>query len=193
MKVRSLHHVEPVYLRAAVIVDDLAKPYDLSAFESGSVFAECVDDIHLADYGDLIAVNLDVQDLQALATHVAHSGGPHLQYWVDAEGASQLLEALEALHTLAIDGLAESNGWLKLHLTAGNPTDRAAHDFATGLSTGRFLRPVPENPTQTPVEAANESARSKLMSAVAKKAKPLKPYLPAPVIHTAYRVIGWLR
>lgn len=193
MKLRSLHHLEPTSLRAAVIVDDLAKPYDLSLFESGSVFAERVDHIHPADFGKLVAVNLDVHDLQALATHVVHSGGPQLQYWVDAEGASQLLEALQTLHTLAVDGLTESNGWLMLHMTAVTSADRSAHDFATGLSTGRFLHPVTENPTQTLVEAADGSAVSKLISVVAKKAKPLKPYLPAPVIHTAYRVIGWLR
>lgn len=193
MKIRSLHHAEPSALRATVIVDDLAKPYDLSAFEGGSVFVERIDDIPPGECRALVAVNLNVHDLHTLAANTERFGTLQLQYWVDAEGVLQLVKALETLHALAIDGLAASNGWLRLHLTAASSTDRSAQDFATGLNTGQFLSPVLESPPQTQAEPVRDSAMSKVISIVAKTAKPLKPYLPAPVIHTAYRVIGLLR
>lgn len=190
----KLHSLEPRNLGSGpiiVIVDDLSKPYDLSHFDSASTFSEQLEGLELASTDRIVGVNLDVPTLSALWDAASAAGCKRIGYWVDSDGEPDFLAAVGSLNTLAIDGTTLVGDGVLFGVTEAVAMDRPSADFLRGFFIGRKLHPVTV-PLNAPVNVGDRPSgrRADLLAGLFRLAKPLKPFLPAPVIHAGYRVLG---
>lgn len=193
MKLRSVNQREIGRGPATVLVDDLGAPYDLSHFNSGSVFTENLKGLEIASDDWLVGINLDARSLGELFQAATEAGCDRLSYWVNATGARHLETVLQTLDTLAIDGVAPVGEWIVFDLTEATTTDSSSAEFLSGLLTSRRL----QQPTSTLIPMQSEetqtSRRAVLLTELVHLAKPLKPYLPPSVIHAGYKLLGALK
>lgn len=194
MKLRS---TEPKHLQggpAKVAVDDLGRPYDLSFFESGSVFSEHVEGLEIASTDWPVGVNLDAQSLADLWAAASSAGRNRVSYWVNAIGAGRLAAVVQSLDGLTINGITPMGEWVVFDLTEATTTDGSSEAFLSGFLTSRqLMQPAPS--TASPVLSAETQTRggAALLTELVHIAKPLKPYLPPSVIHAGYKVLGALK
>lgn len=194
MKLRS---TEPRHLQsgpAKVAVDDLSRPYDLSFFESGSVFSENVEKLRIENTDWPVGVNLDAQTLANLWAVASSAGCDRMRYWVNTDGVARLTTVVQSLDVLAINGVSPMGEWVVFDLAPATTTDGSSEVFLSGFLTSQQLM-QPAQSIASPVSSAADQTggRAALLTELVHKAKPLKPYLPSLVIHAGYKVLGALR
>lgn len=194
MKLRS---TEPRNLQsgaAKVAVDELSRPYDLSFFESGSVFSEHVEGLEIASSDWPVGVNLDALSLAELWASASSVGVDRMSYWVNAIGAGGFATVVQSLDDLAIDGITPMGEWVVFDLTEATTTDSSPEAFLSGFLTSRqLMRPASRTATPVMRDEPRNRGRAALLTELVHIAKPLKPYLPPSVIHAGYKVLGALK
>lgn len=193
MKLRSVNQREIGRGPATVLVDDLGAPYDLSHFNSGSVFTENLQGLEIASDDWLVGINLDARSLDELFQAATEAGCDRLSYWVNADGAEELRTVLQSLDMLAIDGVTPVGEWISFDLTEATTTDRSSAEFLSGFLTSRRLQQPTSTQIPTQSEETQTSRRAVLLTELVHLAKPIKPYLPPSVIHAGYKLLGALK
>lgn len=194
MKLRS---TEPQNLQsgpAKVVVDDLCRPYDLSFFDSGTVFTENVAGLEITSSDWPVGLNLDAQSLADLWTAASSAGRDRVSYWVNTHGAERLTAVLQSLDSLTIDGITPMGEWVVFDLAEATARDVSSDTFLSGFLTSlRLIRPDSIAAEPAMIGEIGNRRRAALLTELVHIAKPLKPCLPPSMIHAGYKVLGALK
>ena len=156
MKLRSVNQREIGRGPATVLVNDLGAPYDLSHFDSGSVFTEHLQGLEIASDDWLVGINLDAQSLGGFWNAALSAGCNRLSYWVNAYGAEELSTVVQSLDMLAVDGVTPVGEWIAFDLTEATTTDGSSAEFLSGFLTSRRL----QQPTSTQIPTQSEETQT---------------------------------
>lgn len=195
MRIHSLDTLPPLNHPTVVIVNSECFDVDLSGFESRSIFFRSVPQI-LPEELPLVLVNPTPVLVRTLYANGAFLSQRPIELWADSTGLSNLVLCLSGFEYLSVAGVSPGRDWFKIRVEPGIATDRLGEDLVVGLNASLLLVSAKEDPAAHVVvdaDARGTSFKSGLVQVAARIAKPIKPYLPAPVIHTLYRILGVLR
>ena len=194
MKLRSVETRELRSGPAIVFVNDLGAQYELSHFDSGSVFTEHMESLEITPDDWLVGINLDARSLGEFWQVATEAGCDRLSYWANAAGAQHLEMVFQSLDMVAIDGVTPVGEWIAFDLTGATRTDGSSAELISGFLIGqRLKRPDTKLVAEEPRAETQPSRRAVLLTKVVHLAKPLKPYLPPSVIHAGYKILGALK
>lgn len=195
MRVHSLEllvpHVEP----AAVLVNSDGFAVELSSFESGSVFFRSVPG-RLPDNFPFVVVNPTSKIIGELVDKGVFQGKRVIELWSDSKGIPGLVGCLENFENLAVYGASTDAQWFRLGIQSSELADRPSQDLVLGIKASLLHTEKDVDTVATPShpkEDTNLSLRAELVRVATRISKPIKPYLPASVIHMLYKALGAVR
>lgn len=195
MRIHSLQTLPPVTDPAVVIVNSNCFGVDLTSFESRSIFLRSVPESHPEEF-PLIVVNPTPAIVKELHKNGVLQSHPYTEMWADSTGFSDLTLCLSEYDDLAVSGTFSNQEWFRVRVQRSTSSDRPGQDLVVGLkasslaSAAAAWSPVAET-NQTGV--ASSTLVSGIMQIATRIAKPIKPYLPAPVVHILYKILGVIR
>ncbi|MDK8800613.1 hypothetical protein [Corynebacterium coyleae] len=195
MRIHSLDNLAPLNHPTVVVVNSDCFDVDLSGFESGSIFFRTVPE-PLPEELPLVVVNPTPVLVETLHANGAFRGQRPIELWADSTGFSNLVLCLSGFDHLAVAGASPGTNWFKVGVQPGTVTDRLGEDLFVGLKASLLLASVKEDPeTHVAVDAdvGSTSLKSNLMQMAARIARPIKTYLPIPVIHMLYKILRVLQ
>lgn len=195
MRIKSLAPVPAIDGAATVIVNSEEFAVDLSEFQTGTIFFRDVP-ANLQVEGPLIVINPSQKTIISLQDAISRDGVQRLQIWADVTEIAELASCLKKFDDLAIVGISANEGWLKIALCGSSDLDRDVGDFVAGLLASSSLEaPKRTDRSYQGVEGKfyEETVRIALVKGLARIFKPVKPYLPKPIVHMLYRMLGAIR
>lgn len=195
MRIHSLQTLPPVSDPAVVIVNSNCFGVDLTSFESRSIFLRSVPESHPGDF-PLIVVNPTPAMVKKLHKNGVLQSQPYAEMWADSTGFSDLILCLSEFDDLAVSGTFSSQEWFRVRVQRSTSSDRPGQDLVVGLKASSLTS---STEAWSPVAETHNTgiASSTLISSVVqiatRIAKPIKPYLPAPVVHILYKILGVIR
>lgn len=195
MRIHSLEVLPALAGPAAVLVNSDGFGVNLSIFESRSVFFRKIPELLPVEL-PLVVVNPTLKTIEKLNDKGKLIRQCGVEFWVDSTGASDLLECLKKFDDLAVSGASTDSEWFKIGVRSSVLTDRSSLDLVVGLSATLLDAGQVDfsGGTAPNLKAATDlNLRAELIRIAARVAKPVKPYLPASVVHLLYKVLGVLR
>jgi len=195
MRIHSLQTLPPVTAPAVVIVNSNCFGVDLTSFESRSIFLRSVPESHPEEY-PLIMVNPTPAIVKELHKNGVLQSQPYTEMWADSTGFSDLTLCLSEFDDLAVSGTFSNQEWFRVRVQRSTSSDRPGQDLVVGLKASSLASAAE---AWSPVAETNHTgvASSTLVSGIVqiapRIAKPIKPYLPAPVVHILYKILGVIR
>jgi len=195
MRIHSLQTLPPVTAPAVVIVNSNCFGVDLTSFESRSIFLRSVPESHPEEY-PLIMVNPTPAIVKELHKSGVLQSQPYTEMWADSTGFSDLTLCLSEFDDLAVSGTFSNQEWFRVRVQRSTSSDRPGQDLVVGLKASSLASAAE---AWSPVAETNHTgvASSTLVSGIVqiatRIAKPIKPYLPAPVVHILYKILGVIR
>lgn len=195
MRIHSLNTLPPVEHPVAVIVNSESFGVDLSSFESRSVFFRTVPESP-PEALPLVVVNPTPLMVQDLRKRGAFQGQRSIQLWADSTGIFDLAVCLTEFEDLAASGAFSDSNWFKVRVQRSAAMDRSGQDLIIGMKASSLFvstkagSPVPESFNTAP---ASGSRKSGIVQIATWLAKPIKPHLPAPMVHMLYKILGVLQ
>lgn len=195
MRIHSLQTLPPVTAPAVVIVNSNCFGVDLTSFESRSIFLRSVPESHPEEY-PLIMVNPTPAIVKELHKNGVLQSQPYTEMWADSTGFSDLTLCLSGFDDLAVSGTFSNQEWFRVRVQRSTSSDRPGQDLVVGLKASSLASAAE---AWSPVAETNHTgvASSTLVSGIVqiatRIAKPIKPYLPAPVVHILYKILGVIR
>ena len=194
MRIRSLE-AWALHRQPAVVITQVEEfKVDLSAFESGSSFYRSIPEAIPAGL-PLVVVNPTVKILEEFQTRTFWNASSEIQLWVNATGLRDFAACLAKFDEFALCGTSLDESWLRARIRPSASSDRLAEDFITGIQMGSLQRSTESFEVEAPPQKskAKPSVRAELIRITASALKPVKPYLPARLVHTLYKILGALR
>ena len=185
MRIHSLQTLPPVPDPAVVIVNSNCFGVDLTSFESRSVFLRSVPESHPEDL-PLVVVNPTPAMVQELHKTGVFESQSYTEMRADSTGFSDLTLCLSEFDDLAVSGTFSNQEWFRVRVQRSTSSDRPGQDLVVGLKASSLASAAE---AWSPVAETNRTgvASSTLVSGIVqiatRIAKPIKPYLPAPVVH----------
>ena len=195
MRIHSLQTLPPVTGPAVVIVNSNCFGVDLTSFESRSIFLRSVPVTRRWDL-PLVIVNPTAELVQKLLKKGVFQSQPFIEMWADSTGFSDLILCLSGFEDLAVTGTFSSQEWFRVRVQKSNSSDRSGEDLVVGLRASSLTSAAEARSPVAEVHdtgVASSTLKSVLVQTATWIAKPLKPYLPAPVVHILYKILGVLR
>lgn len=195
MRIHSLQTLPPVTDPAVVIVNSNCFGVDLTSFESRSIFLRSVPESHPEEF-PLIVVNPTLAIVKELHKNGVLQSQPYTEMWADSTGFSDLTLCLSEFDDLAVSGTFSNQEWFRVRVQRSTSSDRPGQDLVVGLKASSLASAAE---AWSPVAETNHTgvASSTLVSGIVqiatRIAKPIKPYLPAPVVHILYKILGVIR
>ena len=197
MRIHSLKALPSIKRPVTVIVNSSCFGVDLTSFESRSTFFRSVPE-SLPDETPLIVVNPTPVIVERLHEKRVFHSERHIELWADATGFSDLAQCVSEFDALAVSGTLSDHEWFKIGVRGSTATDRPGQDFLVGLQAVSLVEVAiteacsvaPGIPYQ---DSAGVNPKSSVLQIATRIAKPIKPFLPAPVIHFLYKILGVLR
>lgn len=195
MRIHSLQTLPPVTDPAVVIVNSNCFGVDLTSFESRSVFLRSVPESHPEDL-PLVVVNPTPAMVQELHKTGVFESQSYTEMRADSTGFSDLTLCLSEFDDLAVSGTFSNQEWFRVRVQRSTSSDRPGQDLVVGLKASSLASAAE---AWSPVAETNRTgvASSTLVSGIVqiatRIAKPIKPYLPAPVVHILYKILGVIR
>lgn len=195
MRIHSLQTLPPVTDPAVVIVNSNCFGVDLTSFASRSVFLRSVPESHPEEY-PLIVVNPTPVIVKELHKKGVFGSQSYTEMWADSTGFSDLILCLSEFDDLAVSGTFSSREWFRARVQRSTSSDRSGQDLVVGLkasslaSAAEAWSPVAETHN---TGVASSTLISGVVQIATRIAKPIKPFLPASVVHILYKILGVIR
>ena len=195
MRIHSLQTLPPVTDPAVVIVNSNCFGVDLTSFESRSVFLRSVPESHPEDL-PLVVVNPTPAMVQELHKKGVFESQSYIEMRANSTGFSDLVLCLSEFDDLAVSGTFSSQEWFRVRVQRSTSSDRSGQDLTVGLkassltSAAEAWSPVAETHN---TGVASSTLISDVVQIATRISKPIQPYLPAPVVHILYKILGVIR
>ncbi len=194
MKIRSLEEATLGRRPVTVIANVEEFKADFSSVVSGSRFYRDIP-LTVPDDLPLVLVNPNVEMVRELQRANVFQLVPETQLWVNEAGVVDFARCLSSFDEFALDGAYQDQTWLRVRLCSSSENDLSAKNLAFGLQLGMRLRNTDPTASETLMQNADAkvSFRANLIQILASTFKPIKPYLPPPLVHALYKILGAIR
>lgn len=196
MRICSLSRFHPLDALPLVILESSDEPRPFNSFNDGAYFHFGFSDVPDAD--NIIVVDLPAKNPDHFLLFLLQQRD-QVQWWVAKRERERLAEALRSWGSLTVVGLNEDEYWLKIALqkTSKKANTRSAADFIRGLEVTNDVEfPSDTNRDLTAQNSpmlSSPSIRAVLITAAARRFKPLKAVLPHPLVIRIYKVLEKIR